>query len=59
MASRSPNPGADLIEQVATSYRNASGYAVAAVLGPLGAALDPRTFGQPWWQNYPKRGLLN
>lgn len=57
--SRPSNPGADLIDQVAASYRSASGYAVAAVMAPFGAALDPRTFGQPWWQTPPKRGLLN
>lgn len=57
--SRPSNPGADLIEQVAANYRSASGYAVAAVLGPFGTALDPRTFGQPWWQSAPRRNLLN
>lgn len=41
--------GAELIEQVASTYRSASGYAVAAIVGPLGVALDPRTFGEPWW----------
>ena len=56
--SRPRNPGAELLEQVATSYRSASGYAVAAVMGPFGAALDPRIYGQPWWQTSP-RGRLN
>ncbi len=41
--------GAELLEQVASTYRSASGYAVAAIVGPLGVALDPRTFGEPWW----------
>lgn len=49
------NPGAELIEQVATNYRTASGYAVAAVMGPFGATLDPRIYGQPWWQKNPGR----
>lgn len=46
----SRSPAADLIDQIATNYRTASGYAVAAVIGPFGAALDPRKFGTPWWQ---------
>jgi len=53
------NPGSNIIEQIATNYRTASGYAVAAVVGPLGAALDPRTYGEPWWQNLDKRKKLN
>lgn len=53
------NPSADLIEQMATNYRTASGYAVAAVIGPLNAALDPRTYGEPWWQKLDKRKKLN
>jgi len=44
------NPGSEILEQLATNYRTASGYAVAAVVGPLNAALDPRTYGEPWWQ---------
>ncbi|MGE0697734.1 MAG: hypothetical protein AB7O57_01430 [Hyphomicrobiaceae bacterium] len=48
--------GAEIVEQVAASYRSASGYAVAAVIGPLGAALDPRTMGKPWWASFPARG---
>lgn len=57
--SQPSNPGAALMEQVATSYRTASGYAAAAVMGPFGAALDPRTYGQPWWHNPPKNGFMN
>ena len=53
--SRPRNPGTELIDQAATTYRTASGYAVAAVMGPFGAALDPRTYGQPWWQSYQGR----
>lgn len=55
----SRNPGADLLEQMATNYRTASGYAVAAVIGPLNAALDPRTYGEPWWQKLEKPKKLN
>lgn len=55
----SRNPGADLLEQMATNYRTASGYAVAAVIGPLNAALDPRTYGEPWWQRLEKNKTLN
>jgi hypothetical protein len=58
MPSRPSHPD-DAMEHVASAYRTATGYAVAAVMGPFGAALDPRTYGEPWWQNYPKRGLLN
>ena len=58
-ASAPASTGNDLMEQVASSYRTASGYAVAAVMGPFGAALDPRTYGQPWWQGTQKRSLLN
>jgi hypothetical protein len=55
----SRNPSADLLEQMATNYRTASGYAVAAVIGPLNAALDPRTYGEPWWQRLEKPKKLN
>jgi hypothetical protein len=55
----SRNPSADLLEQMATNYRTASGYAVAAVIGPLNAALDPRTYGEPWWQKLEKPKKLN
>jgi hypothetical protein len=53
------NPGAQLAEQIATNYRTASGYAAAAVVGPLGVALDPRTYGEPWWQSFDKGRKLN
>lgn len=53
------DPGAEFIEQMATNYRTASGYAVAAVIGPLNAALDPRTYGEPWWQKLEKTKKLN
>ncbi len=53
------NPGAELMEQIASNYRTASGYAVAAVVGPLGTALDPRTYGEPWWQQLDKHKKLN
>ena len=43
-----------LVEQIAANYRTATGYAVATVLGPFGTALEPRTFGQPWWQTYQR-----
>lgn len=59
LAATSRNPGAELLEQMATNYRTASGYAVAAVIGPLNAALDPRTYGEPWWQKLDKRTKLN
>lgn len=48
------SPGAELMDQVASAYRSASGYATATVLGPFGTALDPRTYGQPWWQVHQK-----
>ena len=53
------NPGAELVEQVASNYRSASGYAVAAIVGPFGAALGPRKFGEPWWQSVPAPNRLN
>lgn len=53
------NSGVDLLEQMATNYRTASGYAVAAIIGPLNAALDPRTYGEPWWQKLDKNKKLN
>jgi hypothetical protein len=59
LSSPSRNSGADLLEQMATNYRTASGYAVAAVIGPLNAALDPRTYGEPWWQKLDKSKKLN
>ena len=58
-SSRPANLGTELVEQVAASYRTASGYAVAAIMGPFGTALDPRTFGEPWWQSALKGKLLN
>lgn len=50
-------PPETLFEQIATNYRTASGYAAATVLGPFGTALEPRIFGQPWWQVSQKRNL--
>lgn len=38
-----------LLEQMATSYRTASGYAAAAVLGPFGAPIQPKEGGVPFW----------
>lgn len=55
----SRNPGAEIFDQMVTNYRTASGYAVAAVIGPLNAAIDPRTYGKPWWQNPDERKKLN
>ena len=49
-----PPTATDMLEQVAAAYRTAGGHAVAIVLGPMGAPLDPRSYGQPWW-NSPAR----
>lgn len=45
-----PPSAADVIDQVATAYRSASGHAIAVVLGPLRAPLDSRPHDEPWWQ---------
>lgn len=50
-----PPSAGEFMDQVATAYRSASGHAVAAVLGPMGMPLDPRTFGVPWWQAAGRR----
>lgn len=39
----------EFLEQMATSYRTASGYAAAAVMGPFGAPLPPKEDGVPFW----------
>jgi|LNFM01.1.fsa_nt_gb hypothetical protein len=61
MSSPVRNPAQDLMEQAAATYRSVSGYAVAAVLGPLGTAVQPKSPGDaPWWQlPPPKRRDLN
>jgi len=52
-ADRSRASGAEIIEQMATTYRNASGYAVAAVMLPLANAMVPRPEPTTWWPFWP------
>lgn len=54
----SPTP-TQILENVATAYRSASGHAVAIVLGPMGASLDPMRCGQPWPQFPTSFGCLS
>ncbi len=50
------NPAQDLMEQAVATYRSVSGYAVAAVLGPLGTPVQPKSPGEaPWWQLPPPK----
>ncbi|MBS0241101.1 MAG: hypothetical protein JSS20_02910 [Proteobacteria bacterium] len=53
------NPGTDLIDQMAANYRSSSGYAVAAVIAPMPASMDARTFAAPWLQFFTAPRTLN
>jgi hypothetical protein len=56
---RPSHSGAEMIEQAVATYRSASGYAVAAIIAPLEAAIDPKKPNNDyWWQSpYTKRDL--
>jgi len=53
-AAPAKHPDIGPIAQVATSYRSATGFAVATVVGPPGVAFEQRKFGEPWWQAPPR-----